>query len=176
MGDNAIWEAQPSAPATLLGFCVDHPFQPLDPPPSNPCVPGNHFPPPVERHAHRLLDARSSTPPECACVAQALAVDCRVEGSSPSCGAIFESRQEGRPAGKRNPERRELLGVLHLGRNGAGMREVVASAGRSPSCAGGTREAASRWSWTTPRAVSAGSSPGESGSRGAARFTQRPVV
>lgn len=41
-------------------------------------------------------------------------------------GAIFESRQEGRPAGKRNPERRELLGVLHFWRNDAGMREVIA--------------------------------------------------
>lgn len=60
------------------------------------------------------------------------------------CGAIFESRQEGRPAGKRNPERRELLGVSHFWRNDAGMRGEVALARRSPSCARRTREASSR--------------------------------
>jgi hypothetical protein len=60
------------------------------------------------------------------------------------CGAIFESRQEGRPAGKRNPERRGLLGVLHFWRNDAGMRSLVVCARRSPSCARRTREAASR--------------------------------
>jgi predicted DNA-binding transcriptional regulator YafY len=59
--------------------------------------------------------------------------------------AIFESAQSRRPAGKRNPERRDLLGVLHFWRNGAGMRGVVALARRSPSCASRTREAASRW-------------------------------
>jgi hypothetical protein len=45
-----------------------------------------------------------------------------VVASSPTAGAIFVSRQEGRPAGKRNPERRELLGVSHFWRNCAGMR------------------------------------------------------
>ena len=93
-----------------------------------------------------------------------------------ACGAIFESAQCGRPNVERNPERRELLGVLHFWQNDAGMRDVIEGAGCSPSCARRTREAASRWSRASPRAFSAGSSPGESGSHGAGRFTQRPVV
>ena len=59
-------------------------------------------------------------------------------------GAIFESAQCSRPNVERNPERRELLGVLHFWRNGAEMRGVVALAWRSPSCARRTREAGSR--------------------------------
>jgi hypothetical protein len=59
-------------------------------------------------------------------------------------GAIFESAQSTRPNVERNPERRELLGVLHFWPNDAGMRGVVGNAGRSPSCVRRTRKASSR--------------------------------
>ena len=66
--------------------------------------------------------------------------------------------------------------VLHFWRNGAGMRGVVPLARRSPSCARRTREAASRGARVPVPAFSASPSLGESGSRGAERFTQRPGV